>query len=125
MSIQQCDKLFYEGNSFDIIIPIRFPLDHKCIKEKKSFFNFNTSISRGYIATWKINDNKLYLVDFKNHESKYENICNEKIFASWVSDDIQCILKSKDMEERHILTFENGTLKNTQIKEGNERFFQQ
>lgn len=44
-----------------------------------------TGLIRGYWATWKINDNKLYLIDiFGAHDL----IGNEPLFADWISGEI-------------------------------------
>ena len=81
---------------------------------------------RGYVGTWKIDDNKLYLVDLKGYPDKESTDLNyvfpnqDKVFASWFSDQIR-IPTGKCLEYIHmgyastyekdiILTLENGVV---------------
>jgi hypothetical protein len=64
------------------------------------FYSLSTNCWRGYMGTWKIEDNKLYLIGLEGYvqtpKEKYEDVDmnylfpNEKeVFAEWFSDEIR------------------------------------
>ncbi len=59
------------------------PENHPKIKKSENGLNvFSTACWRGYIGTWEITKNRLFLVKI---EGIYEIIGNEPIFADWFS----------------------------------------
>jgi len=111
------DRLLYKGDTLSLFdCPLEYYPDRGSINPKTLFGSsgcFNTACWRNYVATWVIEDNKLYLVQIRNAcyptDSKYVEISlqeaadtigkeyadlkslfpdrcvNGKVFADWVS----------------------------------------
>jgi len=121
MTDQISDKLIYEGK--EVPVETSLPLvswfspeipesDPRIVESKEGYLHSSACI-RGYVATWEIKDNKLFLVKLSG---KYRLIHDESIFADWVSDKfivpkgklIKGLIKESDSftnfeEELHII----------------------
>jgi hypothetical protein len=64
------DRLVYKGDTLSLFsCPLGSFPDQELLSFKNMFAGkscFNTSCWRGYVATWKIEDNKLYLTEIRN-----------------------------------------------------------
>ncbi len=108
---EQIPDLLIIGN--DTVYLKSFPLEQLRLKEKfkESPFDYyenfdfpHTACYRGYIATWKIMDNKLFLIEIEKVDStnlkldikdyfkknNYKpNLINGHVFADWYSDTLK------------------------------------
>ena len=101
MTAQICEKLIYKGDEYKLTVEPLYPyLENKGIK----FISPSTACWRGYVASWLIEDDKLYLTDLKAYLLKEgfgnDYVCKsdckevgldylfpnqEKVFADWFS----------------------------------------
>ena len=112
---------------------------------KYGYFDFpSTACWRGYQATWKVIDNKLFLIEIAKADSTYEKldienyfrinnylpqIINGLIYADWFSADLlpyilkynkYCLFKSyKPKGSKATIKFEKGVMIENNMKEGN------
>lgn len=101
MTSQRRDRLIYKGEEYGIATE---PLQPYLLKHNVKFISSDTSCWRGYVGSWMVEDNKLYLIDLE------ANICTdrkisfrtytkvgldylfhdqEKVFANWFSGVIR------------------------------------
>lgn len=94
MTAQSSEKLLYNGETYwmssEPLQPYIANLSIEPILNAPS-----TALWRGYIGTWEINENKLYLIDLicygENYEEKsmdYLFSSNGKQFAEWFSGNL-------------------------------------
>jgi hypothetical protein len=84
MTLQVPDNLIYEGQTYYLFDYPSIPLiDEKIVErtDPKGLIH-STACSRGYISVWEIRDNQIFLKDVKGC---YEKLCEEDIFAHWMS----------------------------------------
>ena len=85
MTIQASELIFFEGEKHSLINVPSMP--DSIIQEKsQEFYMESTACWRGYVGTWEIKDDKLYLVDLRS--SKYELVKTPPIFADWITDKL-------------------------------------
>lgn len=135
MTAQISDKIIYKGEELSLASE---PLAQWLYNNKvdKLFNNINSACWRGYVASWKIEDGKLYLINIDSppipkHKElpKYEENQNvmqklfpgeAEVFASWVNGKLK-IQSGELLEYVHMgyesvyetdiyLRFENGVL---------------
>lgn len=124
MTAQGMEVLIYKGEKYDMAsLPLTSYPKEKNIKwEPRGFFS---ACWRGYIGTWSIEDNKLYLLHIKSWglpEEVINHIFNgqEKVFAQWYTGTL-CIPLGKMLHYVHLgflsvyekdlfLEIENGIL---------------
>ncbi len=99
MTMQRHDTLLHNGEQKIIYSQ---PLEKYFeATSRPNFISFNTSMTiRGYYADWKIEDDKLFLIDFVGHqlESNWNELeyglhdlfkdIEPPVFADWFSGDI-------------------------------------
>jgi len=125
MTAQIGDRIYIENKEYTLACePLsRFLYDNKI---KKLFRTASTACFRGYWATWKLEDSKIYLLDVeaprplsrkKQNESKEPIPAMQKlfpgqtnVFAYWVNDFYESIY-----ETDIFLKFENGILIDEEI----------
>ncbi|MEI6754070.1 MAG: hypothetical protein WCK78_13010 [Paludibacter sp.] len=118
MTAQIRDKIFFNGEMLSLASePLEFWLNtNKTDKIRRSVYG---SCWRGYVAIWKIVDNKLYLIgidsnplDFQKIKSKYKRVESEnlmetvfpqqsEVFASWFNGVLK-IQKGELIEYVHM-----------------------
>ena len=94
MTIQAGDIISYNGEKKTIVTePLKPYLE---TRSDVGFIFKSTALVRGYIGTWKIKNNKLYLVSLigfieKNNQVDLNYLFPNKteVFASWFSGDIR------------------------------------
>jgi len=86
MTTQAKEGIIFDGVEYFLISPPLMP--DSIMQEKKSlkFYTESTACWRGYVGTWEIKDNKLYLVDFRS--PNYELARRPPIFADWITDKL-------------------------------------
>jgi len=132
MTAQCGEKLYYNGELHSMATE---PLTYY-LKSSKLEFKFtppNTALWRGYVGTWEIKNDKLYLIDLECFVDKgvrgISYIFNEKkeVFADWFSSQIRLpegeILMYihggyDSIYERDVfLNFKNGILISSEVVE--------
>ena len=85
MTIQVSELLFYEGEKYSLLnVP---PIPDSILQLKPlDLYEKSTALHRGYVCTWEINDDKLYLVDISS--SNYEFINKPPFFADWFNKEL-------------------------------------
>jgi hypothetical protein len=133
MTAQVKDKLFYKGTEFSIATG---PLGQYFSKSnlKPNFIFTGTANWRGYVGTWEIIDNKLFLIELNGYKAYQEKVGLEcifpdqkKVFADWFNGEIRIphgkMLKYIHMgwasifEKELFLDFKNGILINERLIE--------
>ena len=83
MTIQASELIFFEGEKHSLINVPAMP--DSIIQEKSQEFYVESSANwRGYVGTWEVKDDRLYLVDLSS--VNYELVDNPPIFADWISE---------------------------------------
>ncbi len=125
-TIQAPDELTYKGETKPMLTN---PLEQYFETHPRPEGVFNalcSAIWRGYIATWEIKENNLYLVNLKEGgcEANAPEIPLSKIFrnqqspvkASWYSGVLKIPIRNGSIYEKElILTIENGVLINEEL----------
>lgn len=91
MTAQIRDRIKLEGRVMWVCSHIPVPLIRKRIRKNEDWDNTNypfgsTACWRGYIASWRVEDNKLYLVDIFGSS---ELVGDEPLLADWFSGTIR------------------------------------
>jgi hypothetical protein len=131
MTAQIYECLYYNGRKLKMAyLPLEMYLDQ--LEEKPDFFSPSTANLNGYIGTWEIKYNKLYLIEIEAHirgkgivgiDYFFPN--QKEVFASWFTGEVR-IPEGKELlyvhmgygsiyEEDIFLKFKNGILENTRI----------
>ena len=86
MTTQVKERLIFDGEQYSLISPLLMP--DSIMQEKKSlkFYTESSACWRGYVGTWEIKDDKLYLVDLSS--PNYELVRRPPIFADWITDKL-------------------------------------
>ena len=95
MTAQAGEKIYYKGEWHSMATePLRFYLDNL---EKKPILRApSTGLWRGYVGSWEVKDDKLYLVslvcfgeNFEKKNMEYLFQDTKEVFASWFSGKIR------------------------------------
>ena len=121
MTTQVKERIIIDGEKYPLLNALSLPEDDTKIKQKEGPISTRSSCWRGYVGTWEIKDDKLYLIDFSS--GKYDVLVNLPILADWISGTAKVATgevkasSSWDIEtyetEMH-LTFENGLIVKTE-----------
>ena len=121
MTTQVQERIIIEGERYPLINSLSLPEDESIIQiKRKGFIEKSTNCWRGYVGTWEIKDDKLYLIDFSS--GMYDVLVNLPILADWITGI--GMVATGDMikgsswnitryESEMHLTFENGLVVNT------------
>ena len=134
MTAQISEELFLEGETHQMFTT---PLDEYCALGwalPKFAPSPTTSLGRGYVGTWEVIDDRLYLIAINGklktgQAASLEAVfpgCGERIFSHWYSGTIR-VPQGKILEYVHagfcstyerdlLLEFEKGVLKTRTIK---------
>ena len=121
MTTQVKERIIIEGERYPLINCLSLPEDDAKIKQKEGLISTRSSCWRGYVGTWEVKDDKLYLIDFSS--GKYDVLVNLPILADWITGvgivatgemikDSSWDIESYESEMH--LTFENGLVVNTE-----------
>ena len=121
MTVQVNEQIIINGEKYPLINTLSLPEDDSIIQRNSNeLYETSTACYRGYVGTWEIKDDKLYLIGFSS--PNYELIGSPPIFADWVSGTAKVATgeakesSSWDIEtyetEMH-LTIENGLVVKT------------
>ena len=115
MTIQAGELLFYEGEKHYLINVPSIP-DSIIQLIPRNLYEKSTACYRGYVATWEIKDEKLYLTDLSS--SNYEFIQSPPFLADWFNGQIKFGTGNKKLSSSWVsvydykfeihLTIENG-----------------
>jgi hypothetical protein len=92
MTAQASEILFYKGEEYQITSE---PLTDFLKNSTKSFNWTNTGCWRGYIGTWKIDNNKLFIVKLEGNSTSgsvgldYLFPNQKEVFANWFSGELK------------------------------------
>lgn len=94
MTAQITEKLVYNDEEYNMA---SLPLEPYLKRHGFEFYAWCTACWRGYVGSWEVVDNKLYLTEFtgwqpgsdKNVELDYLFPSQEKVFAEWFSGEIR------------------------------------
>jgi len=121
MTTQVKERIIIDGEKYPLLNALSLPKNDLIIKQKEGPISTRSSCWRGYVGTWEIKDDKLYLIDFSS--GKYDVLVNLPILADWISGTAKVATgevkasSSWDIEtyetETH-LTFENGLVVKTE-----------
>ena len=122
MTTQVKERIIIEGERYPLINCLSLPEDESKIQiKRKGFIEKSTNCWRGYVGTWEIKNDKLYLIDFSS--GMYDVLVNLPILADWITGI--GMVATGDMikgsswditryESEMHLTFENGLVVNTE-----------
>jgi len=115
MTTQVKEQIIIDGQKYPLLNAMSLPEDDSIIQHKKGVIETSSNCWRGYVGTWEIKADTLYLIDFSS--GKYDVLVNLPILADWISGTAKVATgevkdsSSWDIEtyetETH-LTFENG-----------------
>ena len=121
MTNQVKERIIIDGEKYPLINCLSLPEDDSIIQYKKGIIEKSSNCWRGYVGTWEIKDDKLYLIDFSS--GMYDVLVNLPILAEWITgigmvatgDKIQgsSLYITRYESEMH-LTFESGLVVKTQ-----------
>jgi hypothetical protein len=99
MTAQACEKLIYKGESLPLCAE---PLRHFTAMPKQPWVQHNscTALLRGYVGTWAIEGDRLYLKQLERGDSTGEPVGLEHyfpgypdgVFAHWYTGELRCYL---------------------------------
>ena len=115
MTIQASELLLYEGEKHYLMNVPSIP-DSIVQLISQDYYEESTACYRGYVATWEIKDDKLYLTDLSS--SNYEFIHSPPFLADWFNGQIKFGTGNKKLSSSWVsvydykfeihLTIENG-----------------
>jgi hypothetical protein len=121
MTTQVKERIIIDGEKFPLLNALSLPEGDSIIQHKKGLIEKSSNCWRGYVGTWEIRDDKLYLIEFNS--GMYDVLTNLPILADWITGIGKVAtgeVKASsdwDMEsyetEMH-LTFENGLVVKTE-----------
>jgi hypothetical protein len=99
MTLQRAEKLIVNGDGYCLHSePLSSYL--KNIKPKVTLRQFTTRCYRGYVASWEISDDKLYLLKIETSETNKDQLqkiriklfpnAEERVLADWYSGSLIC-----------------------------------
>ena len=123
MTTQVKERIIIDGEKYPLLNALSLPEDDTKIKQKEGPTYTRSSCWRGYVGTWEIKDDKLYLIDFSS--GKYDVLVNLPILADWITgigmvatgeikDSSSWDIETYETETH--LTFENGLVVKTENK---------
>jgi len=96
MTAQFREILFYKGNTYHLATEPLTQLLEIMGDEKPVLISPHTACWRGYVGTWHIEEDKLYLVDFKGYNKDHEEVGmdyifpgHKRVFAGWYTGEIK------------------------------------
>jgi hypothetical protein len=96
MTAQVRDILLYNGTTYHIATEPLKQLFEIMGDDKPKLISPHTACWRGYVGTWQIEEDKLYLIDFQGHGEKQAKVGMEyifpgqiKVFAEWYTGEIR------------------------------------
>ena len=126
MTTQVKERIIIDGEKFPLLNALSLPEGDSIIQHKKGLIEKSSNCWRGYVGTWEIRDDKLYLIEFNS--GMYDVLTNLPILADWITGIGKVAtgeVKASsdwDMEsyetEMH-LTFENGLVVKTENVKNN------
>jgi len=141
MTAQSMEKLIFNGETLDIASEPLAPY-LESLEEKPNLFSSSSACWRGYIGTWELVEDKLYLVDFEGSSANLSNNTyweigmdflfpnHKKVFADWFSGEID-IPQGKPYyytagipptyEENIFLKFEKGYIVSKRTVDNHEK----
>jgi hypothetical protein len=121
MTTQVKERIIIDGEKYPLLNALSLPEDDSIIQHKKGLIEKSSNCWRGYVGTWEIRDDKLYLIEFNS--GMYDVLTNLPILADWITGVGQVatgdMIKGSSWDntryesEMH-LTFENGLVVNTE-----------
>ena len=121
MTTQAKERIIIDGEKYPLLNALSLPEDDTKIKQKEGATYTRSSCWRGYVGTWEIRNDKLYLIEFSS--GMYDVLVNLPVLADWISGTAKVATgevkanSSWDIEtyetEMH-LTFENGLVVKTE-----------
>ena len=121
MTTQVKERIIIDGEKYPLLNALSLPEDDSIIQHKKGLIEKSSNCWRGYVGTWEIRDDKLYLIEFNS--GMYDVLTNLPILADWITGIGKVAIgevkasSDWDMEsyetEMH-LTFENGLVVKTE-----------
>ena len=121
MTTQVKERIIIDGEKYPLLNALSLPEGDSIIQHKKGLIEKSTNCWRGYVGTWEIKADKLYLIEFNS--GMYDVLTNLPILADWITGIGKVAtgeVKASsdwDMEsyetEMH-LTFENGLVVKTE-----------
>jgi hypothetical protein len=130
MTAQASEIIYYRGNRYRLIVePLERYLRKKIIRPRIK--GYSTANWRGYIGTWKMDNEKLYLEKLHSHHGEEMKLkvklfpeIDGSVFAEWYSGSLICphgemvqyihAGYASSYERYLILNVEQGKLKNEQ-----------
>ena len=121
MTTQVKERIIIDGEKYPLLNALSLPEGDSIIQHKKGLIEKSSNCWRGYVGTWEIRDDKLYLIEFNS--GMYDVLTNLPILADWITGigkvatgEVKAS-SSWDIEtyetETH-LTFENGLVVKTE-----------
>ena len=84
MTTQVKERIIIDAERYPLINCLSLPEDESIIQiKRKGFIEKSSNCWRGYVGTWEIKDDKLYLIDFSS--GMYDVLVNLPILADWIT----------------------------------------
>ena len=87
MTTQVKERIIIDGEKYPLLNALSLPENDTKIKQKEGPTYTRSSCWRGYVGTWEIKDDKLYLTDLSS--SNYEFIHSPPFLADWFNGQIK------------------------------------
>lgn len=122
------DSVIYKNKSYHIYIT---PLEHffEVAEVKSPFSGYSSTNWRGYIAQWRVENERLYLFGLQEDDSappggSFESMFpgQEKVFADWFTGELPLFDFSNNITYE-VLIIENGCLVSHQSRQREIRDF--
>ena len=132
MTAQIMERIKIEGHDLQMATePLRPYLNQ--VDKRRELVSYSTACWRGYLGTWELIDDKLFLIDLEATIKNFNKVSvdhffpgEDKVFASWFTGEIRVpngdLLRYEHMgymsvyEEDLFLAIENGVLIKKKIK---------
>jgi hypothetical protein len=96
MTAQESEVLYYNGKTYWLSTEPLESLLEIMGDEKPVLISQQNTCRRGYVGTWQIENDKLYLIDFKCYNKDHEEVGMDyifpdqtKVFAGWYTGEIK------------------------------------
>ena len=83
MTTQVQEEIIINGEKYSLINCPSFPDSIIQPKKNLKYYRESSACWRGYVGTWEVKDDRLYLVDLSS--ANYELVDSPPIFADWIS----------------------------------------
>ena len=108
MTTQVKEQIIIDGQKYPLLNALSLPEDDSIIQHKKGVIETSSNCWRGYVGTWEIKADTLYLIDFSS--GKYDVLVNLPILADWISGTAKVATgEVKDSSSWNIETYETET----------------